>query len=199
MQRWATTAAATATEPDREVFRSAPADDEGLGDWLRSGTAALVETLQHVDPAAPTWHLFPGVPLVAGIWPRRQAHEILVHRWDAEAAVGATTALDAELASDGIDEYFGVMLPRLLEREALSLPDSSLHVHCTDVAGEWLVQRGSDGRLDVRREHAKGDAALRGPAAALLLRLWGRDDSGGGIDVVGNEDAAAAWLALGGA
>ena len=59
--------------------------------------------------------------------------------------------------------------------------------------------RGSDGRLDVRREHAKGDAALRGPAAALLLRLWGRDDSGGGIEVVGSEDAAAAWLALGGA
>jgi hypothetical protein len=40
---------------------------------------------------------------------------------------------------------------------------------------------------------------LRGPAAALLLRLWGRDDSGGGIDIVGDQDAAAAWLALGGA
>jgi uncharacterized protein (TIGR03083 family) len=200
VQRWAAAAAATATEPDRgEVFRSAPADDEGLGDWLRHGTGALVDTLQHVDPAAPTWHLFPGVPLVAGFWRRRQAQEILVHRWDAEASVGATTALDADLASDGIDEYFGVMLPRLLEREALSLPDSSLHVHCTDVAGEWLVQRGSDGRLDVRREHAKGDAALRGPAAALLLRLWGRDDMGNGIEVVGDQDAAAAWLALGGA
>ena len=200
VQRWATAAAATAMEPDREtVFRSAPADDESLGDWLRSGAAALVETLQHVDPAAPTWHLFPGAPLVAGFWRRRQAHEILVHRWDAEAAVGPTTALDAELASDGIDEYFGVMLPRMLERDALSLPDSSLHVHCTDVAGEWLVRPGSDGRLELLREHAKGDAALRGPAAALLLRVWGRDDSSGGIDVVGNEDAAAAWLALGGA
>ena len=200
VQRWATAAAATATEPDRgTVFRSAPVDDERLSDWLRSGAAALVETLQHVDPAAPTWHLFPGVPLVAGFWRRRQAHEILVHRWDAEAAVGATTALDAELASDGIDEYFGVMLPRMLERDGLLPPDSSLHVHCTDVAGEWLVRRASDGRLEVRREHAKGDAALRGPAAALLLRLWGRDDSGGGIDVVGDEEAAAAWLALGGA
>ena len=113
--------------------------------------------------------------------------------------MGATTSIDAALASDGVDEYFGVMLPRLLEREQLPLPDSSLHVHCTDVAGEWLVQRGDDGQLDVRREHAKGDAALRGPAAALLLRLWGRTQADDGIDVVGDEAAAAGWLALGGA
>ncbi|MGD9703502.1 MAG: maleylpyruvate isomerase family mycothiol-dependent enzyme [Acidimicrobiia bacterium] len=199
VQRWATIAAATGVEPDREVFRSAPADDQELGTWLRNGTATLVETLRAVDPDTPTWHLFPGVPLVAGIWRRRQAHEILVHRWDAEAAIGRTTPLDAELASDGIDEYFGVMLPRLLEREQLAVPDSTLHVHCTDVAGEWLVQRGGDGQLDVLREHAKGTAALRGPAAALLLHLWGRRGGDGTIDIAGDADAASDWLALGGA
>ena len=80
VQRWAAAAAASGTEPDRDVFRSAPGDDEELGVWVRRGTAALVDTLRRVDPAAPTWHLFPGVPLVAGIWPRRQTQEILVHR-----------------------------------------------------------------------------------------------------------------------
>ena len=41
------------------------------------------------------------------MWPRRQAHEINVHRRDAELAAGLEpAAMDPELASDGIDEYF---------------------------------------------------------------------------------------------
>ena len=51
----------------------------------------------------------------------------------------------------------------------------------------------------MRREHAKGDAALRGPAESLLLRLWGRAVPDGSVDLVGDPDAASAWLALGGA
>jgi predicted lipid carrier protein YhbT len=53
----------------------------------------------------------------------------------------------------------------------------TLHVHCTDVEGEWLVTPVESG-VDVLRAHAKGDAALRGPAADLLLRLHGRGEGG---------------------
>ena len=77
------------------------------------------------------------------------------------------------------------------------VPSGSFHVHCTDVPGEWLVTTDDDGALVVRREHAKGDAALRGPAEAILLRLWDRPGARAGeLDVVGDAAVADAWLAL---
>ena len=143
---------------------------------LCSGKArSLIEALASVDPDGPTWHPFP-VAQVARIWPRRQAQETVVHRWDAEAAVGSPSPIDPELASDGIDEYFEIALPRLGVREHLELPAGSLHVHCTDVAGEWLVDCDGD-ELRVVREHAKGDAAL-GFRRGEPVWLWNREASG---------------------
>ena len=89
-----------------------------------------------------------------------------------------------------------IALPRLTVREHVELPPGSFHVHCTDVAGEWLVAGDDDG-LRVTRQHAKGDAALRGPAEAILLRLWNRDSTRvAELDEVGDPAIAAAWLAL---
>ena len=42
------------------------------------------------------------------------------------------------------------------------------------------------------REHAKGDAALRGRAEDLLLTLWRRPVPAGAVDVVGDPAAAEA-------
>jgi uncharacterized protein (TIGR03083 family) len=132
------------------------------------------------------------------VWPRRQAHETAVHRWDAEQAIGRPTAIDPELASDGIDEYFEVMLPRKVVRDGIELPAGSLHVHCTDVPGEWLLQVDG-GVLHMTREHRKGDAALRGPASAILLRLWGRrPHDADELSLVGDDAVLDAWLSLGG-
>ncbi len=50
----------------------------------------------------------------------------------------------------------------------------SVHLHCTDVDGEWIVAADDDGADVVTREHAKGDAAVRGPAHDLLMVLWRR-------------------------
>ena len=41
-------------------------------------------------------------------WPRRMAIETALHRWDGQDAHGRTTAIDAELASDGMDEVLDV-------------------------------------------------------------------------------------------
>jgi hypothetical protein len=90
-------------------------------------------------------------------------------------------------------------LARRIVRDGGELPkSSSLHVHCTDTAGEWLVSSPDGHQLELRREHAKGDAALRGPADALLLTLWGRRHGALTIDVVGDQAVAGDWLALGG-
>ncbi len=197
VHRWAHQAAATGHQPERARPTVPEGDAPALAAWIRDGAATLATTLRGLDPDAPTWHPFT-VAQVAGLWPRRQAQETLVHRWDAEHAAGMVTPIDPPFAADGIDEYFEVILPRVVVREQVELPTSTLHVHCTDTPGEWLV-RAVDGQVELTRAHAKGDAALRGPAESLLLRLWGRPVAPDAVDVVGDADAAADWLALGGA
>lgn len=195
IHRWAHHCAVHAAPPDD----TNPFDpgDRDLAEWFRDGATILGDTLRGLDPDAPTWHPFT-VARVASVWPRRQAHETAMHRWDAQAAVGEPDPLDPELASDGIDEYFEVAVPRLIKRERLTVPAGSFHVHCTDVDGEWLVWN-EDGEYRMKRAHEKGDAALRGPAELILLRLWGResprDDE---LSPVGDESAMAGWLAFAG-
>lgn len=195
VHRWAHHCVTHATPPaSSDGFSPA---GRALADWFDEGARTLAATLRTVDPAAPTWHPFPAA-LEAGVWPRRMAHETAVHRWDAEAAVGDPTTIDAEFASDGIDEYFELAVPRLLDRPGTTAPTGSFHVHCTDVDGEWLV-RLDDGRYRMDRVHQKGDAALRGPAEALLLRLWGRrSPTSAELSPVGDDAVLADWLGLAG-
>ncbi|MFZ8997311.1 MAG: maleylpyruvate isomerase family mycothiol-dependent enzyme [Ilumatobacteraceae bacterium] len=191
---WAATCIADAAPP-ASMTEFEPGDRD-LGEWFGDRVATIEPTIRSLDPAAPTWHPFP-VERVAGVWPRRLTHELAMHRWDAEAAVGDPSPIDAELAADGIDEYFELAVPRLLRRDGVVLPTSSFHVHCTDVEGEWYVE-GTDGEYRLERAHRKGDAALRGPAESLLLRLWGRPVADGVLDAVGDAAVLDDWLTLSG-
>jgi len=153
------------TEPDPAMTGDA------LVEAFRAGATALVETLGSTDPSTPVW-TFSAADRTARFWQRRRAQETSVHRFDAESAADDPTPLDAVMAADGIDEFLVAFLPRLADNVA-ALGDATIHVHCTDVEGEWLVTQ-RDGDLSVTREHAKGDAAARGSASDLMLFLWGR-------------------------
>jgi uncharacterized protein (TIGR03083 family) len=196
VHRWATVAITTGEMPDRSsIGRPGP----GLGvtelaRWFGDGLDALCAALAAADPAAETWHPFPARRTV-DFWFRRLAHETMIHRVDLELALGGVSPLDATVASDGIDEYLCVIVPMLVGSGRVTTPESTLHIHCTDVPGEWMI-RPTDGAPVVSREHAKGDAALRGPAADVLLALWGRGDDS--VEIVGSRPAAEAWLAIGG-
>ena len=53
--------------------------------------------------------------------------------------------------------------------------------------------------MTIIREHRKGDAALRGPAEAILLKLWNRDTPRNHeLSPVGDESVLAAWLGMAG-
>lgn len=198
IHRWARFCIQHARPPsDRESSALESFDPEDPVVWFVEGANALVATLRQVDPAAPTWHPFRDEQ-VAAFWFRRQAHEIAMHRWDAESALGEPSPIDPDLASDGIDEYLDSTIPRIVARRGTPLPAGSIHLHCTDVDGEWLVWSRRDEYFLVR-SHQKGDAALRGPAEALLLRLWARiGDDDERLRPVGDTTVLADWLALGG-
>lgn len=175
--RWAAAnvAAGGARVTPRDLDLALPADPSGYPDWFESGAGDLVAVLRAADPDAPAWSWAAGQ--TAGFWARRMAHETAVHRWDAESAPGTQTPIPTALAVDGIDERLENLVPSMEFNEAgaavLGGAGESIHLHATDVDGEWLLRFGPDG-FSYSREHAKGDLAVRGPASDLLLVLLGR-------------------------
>ena len=165
----------------------------GDRDWYLEHLTADVERFATAVRRGPLEAPISGCP----DWDLRKltTHMGVVHRWDAEHATGPTTPIDPELASDGIDEYLDLVMRHNVTRDSVTLPAGSLHIHCTDAHGEWLVSLDEGYQLE--RAHAKGAAALRGPAEALLLRLWNRDtERADELSPVGDESVLDAWLAV---
>jgi uncharacterized protein (TIGR03083 family) len=194
VHRWATAIvrAGTTESPPPEATQTPPPDGNLL-DWYAIGLVELVSTLRTTPADAPAWHMSPTAEKVATPWARRQAHELAVHRMDLEAAAGVAHApLDPVLAEDGVDELLGIIVPRWAHTEPLVTADATVAVTCTDTGRSWSV-RVARGAVTVGANRSGGeDAHLRGPAAGLLLHLWGRP-----ADVAVDGDRAAEALLRG--
>jgi uncharacterized protein (TIGR03083 family) len=146
-----------------------PPADEAVPDWLADGAEKLATKLEATDPAKPCWTWVPYDDTV-GFWSRRTTQETAMHRWDAQNTSGVADEVETELAADGVDEYLGILGAFRGRR----FPEAgSIHLHTTDTPGEWLVRLDAEG-VQLTREHAKGDVAVRGPASEVLLVLMGR-------------------------
>jgi uncharacterized protein (TIGR03083 family) len=170
---WNWVVAERAIDPSTYPEAQRPTAD-GLLTGCRRGVDTLVATLRDADPNDAVWSWAPGGNSVGWVV-RRQAHEAAMHRWDAETAAGNEWAIPADLAVEGIDEFFEFMAEPPAEGAAPL--GGTVHLHCTDADGEWLVAEPEPGGpLTVTREHAKGDVAVRATASDLLLLLWRRVD-----------------------
>jgi hypothetical protein len=58
------------------------------------GLSGIGEVVREVDPEQQS----------LGLFLRRQAHEALIHRLDAELTMGERTPMDADINADGVDE-----------------------------------------------------------------------------------------------
>lgn len=162
--------AATTPPPSSDFPRFA--DDEQLFDQFLATLDRLVDTLGSADPDGPSWNFSAG-PHHNAFWFRRMAHETTIHRVDAERAAGMPPGpVDADLAVDGIDELVVGMMSDVFPLEESDL-EATVHLHCTDQPGEWLITLGG-GQMVTTREHGKGDVAVRGSASDLYLWAWGR-------------------------
>jgi uncharacterized protein (TIGR03083 family) len=175
-----------------------PPDPAASAGYLADGVGPLVVELRAADVSAPCWN-FARQNETKGFWLRRQAIETASHRWDAESALhaagGATPEpIDAALASDAIDEWAHLIVRRIVGRNKLDLSDfdGDVHLHCTDVAGEWTFEV-VDGAFTVHVGHTKATAAVRAPASDLYLYLMNRV----GVEQVerfGDTDLIDRWL-----
>jgi len=171
-----------------------PADEEGIFAFAEGSASMLIDALSTVDPSTEvwTWSAQHDVAFVV----RRMAQETAVHRVDAERAAGNPYRIDAELASDGIDEFFFIHLP--VEDAPLEGSGETIHFHQSDGDGEWLAHLTPSG-VEVSSGHAKGEAAARGTASDLLLLLW-RRLPGSDIETFGNRELLErflGWMDLG--
>jgi uncharacterized protein (TIGR03083 family) len=170
---------------DRVRFKESPQAPTGdeLDAWFEANVQGLVAALSAMDTNGewPTWAgNRPG-----SFYPRRMAHETAVHRWD-----GVGGAIDPALAVDGIDEHLG-LFAALAPGDGLSI-HGTIHLHATDIEGEWLVTLGPSG-ITFEHGHAKGDVALRGQAADLLLWAWNRVPVDERFEVFGQPALLDAW------
>jgi uncharacterized protein (TIGR03083 family) len=175
--------AAAAVTEQRGDYEAPPGPREpaALAAWLR-GTGQVLLAALDGDPSAPAWTIAP--PPTAGFWQRRRCLETLVHRWDAEHAVGIRGELDPALADDGVAEVIDTMHPRQVRLGRASAPAHAVGLRATDTGSVRVLGRGDP----------VGTAS--GTAADLLLLLWGRlAASDPAVSWDGDRESAAAVLA----
>lgn len=148
-------------EPDLAGLTSVQVLDQG---WAR-----LNEILDQYPPDAPAWTWFEPDQSVA-FWIRRMAHETAVHRFDAELAVHDPSAIDAELAEDGLDELLTAMLVTDIEpgQYEVGRPDVEIRVP----GRSWFIHF-EPGGLRVSGE-GKAATVIQGPPSDLELWLYNR-------------------------
>lgn len=175
---------------------SPPGDSSSVAAWYEELAGKLTATLRSMSGSTEVWTWAPGHQN-AGFVARRCAHELAVHRFDAESARWKASPIEISLAADAIEEIF-LIIEVWHESGATGHgtfrgDGETLHLHGTasDRNHEWLVHLRPEG-VHVERRHEKGDLALRGSVGDLELVLYGRPPVGE-IERFGDETVLDAW------
>ena len=147
-----------------------PADRDPI-EWLGDAHQRLLEMFASSGPTTPSATWWPPDQTV-GFWARRMAHETAVHRVDAESAIGTPTAVNAELAVDGVDEILVIMLAGDWSDEPNDVATGQ-RVAISTGGRTWRVTLEKES-VGVTEEGGTGDATLEGDPSDVLLWLWGR-------------------------
>jgi uncharacterized protein (TIGR03083 family) len=157
---------------------------------LREQLDDLVAALTECEADTPIWTWVRNQPEGAIFWARRMAHESSVHRFDAQDAHGVRQPIDAELASDGIDELIDVIVPRVYSRDQVAGPTGTVQLESSD-GGAWslVLEPSGVSRGDPVRDP---QVRVRGTSNALLLGCYSRIPWPS-LDVTGDTDLLTAW------
>jgi len=186
---WAEVLAARPARPE-EIDPPRPESYDDLLRVFDEWSAGLVEALEGADPQEAAWNW--SDDHTVGFILRRQAHEALVHRVDAEQAAGPTSDIDARLAADGVHECLDVMYGGMPPWGSWEPGEGTVRVDVTDTGQSFWVRFGVFAGTDPESgttyadeedfhvvaapedPDVEPDAVVDGPAAALDLWLWNR-------------------------
>ena len=192
--------AADAAAPDR------PDSGAALAELFTTASADLADALATTPPDTPMW-MWNLDGRHAGYVARRQAHEALIHRIDAELTAGRRTPVDAALATDGIDEVLSVMHGPASWGTVLPAGPVG-RVQTSDTGARWDIRvgqfRGTDPEsgksyfepvIQILDGGDDPDFVLTGTAVALDTALWNRAPLRD-LDVSGDRSAFGALADL---
>lgn len=204
---WAWIIAHSPEPPDEYAEPQRPEGRRALLAALDRAHGDLMLRLRNADPAEGAWSWASDTDLhTVGFTMRRQAHEALIHRVDAELAAGARTPVDPRLAADGFTECLEIMYAGLPSWGRFAPDGTRITVDATDTGHRVVLglgrftghdpDTGEDEDLDDVQVLGVGhvgetieapDVSISGDAELLDLWLWHR--AGYAEPVIDGDDA----------
>ncbi|WP_165356934.1 maleylpyruvate isomerase family mycothiol-dependent enzyme [Nocardioides zhouii] len=148
-------------DPSLEPAPTPAGDAIELSAWYLLHASALIDVLAARPAEAPAWTLDRD-NRTAGFWRRRQVHEVTMHLWDAEHALGVARPIDPELAWDGVAEVVDVLYPRQVRLGRTTPLATAVRLTASDLDESVVIGNGDP--VDVVA-----------PAEVLLRTLWHRE------------------------
>jgi uncharacterized protein (TIGR03083 family) len=174
-------------DPEEYDDPERPGDHAGLLTFYDQQRVALAEALEQAEPSDEAWTW--SQDHTVGFIVRRQAHEALIHRRDAELTAGTVTPFPVDLAADGVDEVLDIMYGGCPPWGEFSPLPHYIRLDLTDIGDQVWVQLGRFHGTDPDGIHheeddihvvadpdVEPDAVIAGTAEALDARLWRRAD-----------------------
>jgi uncharacterized protein (TIGR03083 family) len=172
-------------KPDR------PADRDGLAEFYATASRDLSAILATTPPQAKVWTWADDKS--AGFVRRRQAHEALIHRIDAELTAGDRSEMDPRLSTDGVDEALRLMYGGTVPAWGNFVADEgrTLRISASDTGDSWFVTLGHFTGTDPDDQRSYDEASIHvadadsggspaatitGTAADLDCWLWNRPE-----------------------
>lgn len=181
-----------------------PDDYVALLEVQRRSTGRLLAALSAGDDGDPMWTWLDD-DQTRGFSRRRQAHEALIHRLDAEQVVGDVTPLDARLATDGVDEALRIMYGGTPTWGEFCWEAGPVVVAAPDTGARWSAEIGrvvghrtsgedvDEPSLEVHNGRTADPVAqVSGTAESLDSWLWGRAGESA-VERRGDPEALAAF------
>lgn len=184
---WASIVEGPLLDPELVERTDRPADAD-LPQFFTQQSSRLQAALTSHHPDKECWSWHHSGHSVGWVL-RRQAHEALIHRADAELASGDEIIIDTALAADGVDEALAVIISSEgLPQWARFEPDGSTALlQATDVDRRWAVSLGrlhgtspnsgetfDDPAIKLIPAAQHPASRIRGTSPDLDLWLWGR-------------------------
>jgi uncharacterized protein (TIGR03083 family) len=174
-------------DPEEYAQPDRPGDRADLLALFDAGSVALADALEAADPTDEAWTW--SSDHTVGFISRRQAHEALIHRRDAELTAHTTSPFPPALAADGVDEVLDVMYGGCPPWGTFAPLQHYVRLDLTDTGDQVWVQLGRFHGTDddgishdeddlhvVADPGVEPDAVISGTAEALDARIWRRGD-----------------------